>query len=426
MVFVIVITNLLSMLATTLYEVVVKMALKLDMVQAASLAVVVLFIGQKIKNKLAFLDRYCIPAPVIGGLIFAIITLILKVSNILIFDMDITLQKLFMTVFFTTIGLTASLKLLKKGGKGVLIFLGISIILCVFQDIIGVTLAKTFGLNPLIGLSTASVPMVGGHGTAGAFGPIFEKAGAFGSNTVALASATFGLVIGSIIGGPIGKRLIEKNNLSYPMKTINSTTYDQIVATKENNEKPLNYNNFMSAAAQILLAMGLGTIISILLEKTGMTFPSYIGAMFAAAILRNISDSTNAFKVHLDEVGVLGGISLSLFLSMALMGLKLWQLSALALPLIVMLLSQTILTGLFCYFITFNAMGRDYDAAVMASGNCGFGMGATPNAMANMGAMTKKYGNSPKAFFIVPLVGSLFIDFCNAGVITTFMNILGK
>ncbi|MCB2307687.1 sodium/glutamate symporter [Clostridium estertheticum] len=401
------------------------MALKLDMVQAASLAVVVLFIGQQIKNKLAFLDRYCIPAPVIGGLIFAIITLILKMSNLLIFDMDITLQKLFMTVFFTTIGLTASLKLLKKGGKGVLIFLGISVILCVLQDITGVTLAKMFGLNPLIGLSTASVPMVGGHGTAGAFGPIFEKAGAIGATTVALASATFGLVMGSIIGGPIGKRLIEKNNLSYPMK-INSNAHDQLVENEEINENPLRHDNFMGAATQILLAMGLGTIISIVLEETGMTFPSYIGAMFAAAIIRNISDCTNAYKVHSEEVDIIGEVSLSLFLTMALMGLKLWQLSALALPLIVMLLAQTILTGLFCYFVTFNVMGRDYDAAVIVSGNCGFGMGATPNAMANMGAMTTKYGTSLKAFFIVPLVGSLFIDFCNAGVITTFMNFLSK
>ncbi|APC40936.1 sodium/glutamate symporter [Clostridium estertheticum] len=401
------------------------MALKLDMVQAASLAVVVLFIGQQIKNKLAFLDRYCIPAPVIGGLIFAIITLILKMSNLLIFDMDITLQKLFMTVFFTTIGLTASLKLLKKGGKGVLIFLGVSIILCILQDIAGVTLAKMFGLNPLIGLSTASVPMVGGHGTAGAFGPIFEKAGAIGATTVALASATFGLVMGSIIGGPIGKRLIEKNNLTYPMK-INSNAHDQLLENEEINEKPLRHDNFMGAATQILLSMGLGTIISIVLEKTGMTFPSYIGAMFAAAIIRNISDCTNSYKVHSEEVDIIGEVSLSLFLTMALMGLKLWQLSSLALPLIAMLLAQTILTGLFCYFVTFNVMGRDYDAAVIVSGNCGFGMGATPNAMANMGAMTTKYGASLKAFFIVPLVGSLFIDFCNAGVITTFMNFLSK
>jgi len=402
------------------------MAFKLDMVQAAALAVVVLFVGQRIKNKLVFLDRYCIPAPVIGGLIFAFITLALKLSNILIFDMDITLQKLFMTAFFTTIGFTASLKLLKKGGSGVFIFLGVSVVLCILQDITGVTLAKMFHLNPLIGLSTASVPMVGGHGTSGAFGPIFEKAGAVGATTVAMASATFGLIMGSIIGGPIGIRLIDKNNLSYPMKTINSDAAKEAAATKEETGKPLIHENFMGAASMILLAMGLGTIISMLLEKTGMTFPPYIGAMFAAAILRNISDSTNSFKIHLDEIDIIGGISLSLFLSMALMGLKLWQLADLALPLIVMLLAQTVLMGCYAYFVTFNLMGRDYDAAVICAGNCGFGMGATPNAMANMGAMTDKYGIAPRAFFIVPLVGSLFIDFCNAGIITTFMNVFGK
>ncbi|MBU3188842.1 sodium/glutamate symporter [Clostridium bowmanii] len=402
------------------------MAFKLDMVQAAALAVVVLFIGQQIKNKLGFLDKYCIPAPVIGGLLFAVITLILKVSNVLVFDMDITLQKLFMTAFFTTIGFTASLKLLKKGGTGVFIFLGISVVLVILQDITGITLAKVFGLNPLIGLSTASVPMVGGHGTAGAFGPIFEKAGAAGATTVAMASATFGLIMGSIIGGPIGKRLIEKKNLSYPMKTINSDVANEAAATKEETRKQLNPENFMGAVSQILLAMGLGTVISMLLEKTGMTFPVYIGAMFAAAIIRNISDSTSSFKINLEEIDILGGISLSIFLSMALMGLKLWQLADLALPLIVMLLAQALLVGLFAYFVTFNLMGRDYDAAVMASGNCGFGMGATPNAMANMEALTIKYGIAPKAFFIVPLVGSLFIDFCNAGIITTFMNVFGK
>jgi ESS family glutamate:Na+ symporter len=402
------------------------MAFKLDMVQAAALAVVVLFIGQKIKNKMFFLDKYCIPAPVIGGLIFAIITLILKVSNILIFDMDTTLQKLFMTAFFTTIGFTASLKLLKKGGKGVFIFLGLSVVLVILQDITGVTLAKMFGLNPLIGLATASTPMVGGHGTAGAFGPIFEKAGAVGATTVAMASATFGLIMGSVIGGPIGKRLIEKNNLSYPMKTINSESYEEAAIAEEDNAKKLIPENIMAATSQILIAMGIGTIISFLLEKTGMTFPPYIGAMFAAAILRNISDSTNTYKVYSEEINVIGGISLSLFLSMALMGLKLWQLADLALPLIVMLLAQMILMGIFAYFITFYVMGSDYDASVMASGSCGFGMGATPNAMANMGAMTAKYGIAPSAFFIVPLVGSLFIDFCNAGIITTFMNVFGK
>ncbi|MEK6266818.1 MAG: sodium/glutamate symporter [Clostridium sp.] len=399
------------------------MILKLDMVQAAALAVVVLFIGQLIKRKLSVLDKYCIPAPVIGGVLFAIMTLILKQTNLLVFEMDVTLQKFFMTAFFTTIGFTASFTLLKKGGKQVFIFLGIAVLLVICQDITGVIFAKIFGLNPLIGLSTGSVPMVGGHGTAGAFGPVFEKAGAVGANTVAMASATFGLIMGSMLGGPIAKKLIDKHNLAPSMKTVKSTA--EVAATKDNDSKKLVPENFMHATTQLFIAMGIGTIISYFLEKTGVTFPAYIGAMFAAAIIRNLSDSTKIYKIYADEIDIIGNVSLAIFLSMALMGLKLWQLADLALPLIVMLAAQAVIIALFAYFITFNVMGRDYEAAVMSGGTCGFGMGATPNAMANMEALTKNYGIAPRAFFIVPLVGSLFIDFFNAGIITTFMNFFG-
>lgn len=404
------------------------MIIKLDMVQTAALAVIVLFVGQKIKNKVPSFEKYCIPSPVIGGLIFAFITLALKVSNVLSLNMDITLQKLCMTAFFTTIGFTAGFKLLKNGGKAVFVFLAINIILCVLQNILGVSLAKMFGLHPLLGLATGSTPLVGGLGTAGAFAPLFEKAGAVGANTVAIASATFGLVFGSIIGGPLAKRLIEKNHLKTPMDTVTSKdtitamVHEEIAAAKENTGKQLIPDNFMNAVAQILLAMGIGTIISILLEKTGMTFPVYIGAMFAAAIIRNISDATNAYKFYGEEIDILGDISLALFLAMALMGLKLWQLASLALPLIIMLLAQSILIMIFAYYICYNIMGRDYEATVISSGEIGFGLGATANAMANMGALTEKYGSAPKAFFIVPLVGSLFIDFFNAGIITAFMN----
>ena len=398
------------------------MILKLDMVQTAAIGVIVLFIGQFIKNKAQFLEKYCIPSPVIGGLLFAIMTLIFKQTGILTLEMDATLQKLFMTVFFTTIGFTASFRLLKKGGIQVFIFLAISVTLVILQDTTGVLLAKVFNLNPLIGLSTASVPMVGGHGTAGAFGPVFEKAGAVGATTVAIASATFGLIMGSMIGGPIAKRLIDKNNLLEKKKASAELAYEEVAATEAVSVKELVPNNFMNATAQIFLAMGIGTIISALLQKTGMTFPPYIGAMFAAAILRNISDATNVFKIYGEEIDILGNISLSLFLAMALMALQLWQLADLALPLVVMLFAQTILMALFAYFVTFNLMGRDYEAAVIASANCGFGMGATPNAMANMEAIVTKFGPAPKAFFIVPLVGSLFIDFFNAGIITIFMN----
>jgi glutamate:Na+ symporter, ESS family len=397
------------------------MTLKLDMVQTAALAVVVLLIGQQIKNKVTVLDKYCIPSPVVGGLLFAIIALFLRTSGVLMFEMTTTLQTLFMTAFFTTVGFTASFKLLKKGGIQVVFFLIAAVILVIFQDIVGVTLAKVFGLNPLIGLATGSVPMTGGHGTSGAFGPELVKAGAEGATTVALASATFGLVMGSMIGGPLAKRLIEKYNLK-PGTSSKGSGVQEAAATTETAGKLLNNDDMLLGAIQILIAMGAGTIISSLLQKTGMTFPAYIGGMFAAAIMRNLSDSTPLFKLREQEIDAIGNISLSIFLSMALMTLKLWELAALAVPMVVMLLAQTILMLFFAYFVTFRLMGKDYDAAVMASGHCGFGMGATPNAMANMDATSKKYGPAPRAFFIIPIVGSLFIDFFNAGIITAFIN----
>lgn len=393
------------------------MVLKFDMYQTIALAVVVLLLGQALKRKINFLEKYCIPAPVVGGLIFAILALVLRQYGILTFEMDETLKNVFMTTFFTTIGFTASFKLLKKGGIKVVTFLAVATLLVVLQNILGVGLAKFFGLNPLIGLSTGSVPMTGGHGTSGAFAPLFEEAGAVGATTVAMASATFGLIMGSMIGGPIAKRLIEKNSLT------NKNGNGEILFSLDKEEtKELIPENFMSASVQIILAMGIGTVISILLQKTGLTFPSYIGAMFAAAIMRNISDSTDLFDIHLEEIDIIGNISLSIFLSMALMTLKLWELADLAGPLIVMLLGQTVLMALFAYYVTFNIMGRDYEAAVITSGHCGFGMGATPNAIANMETLVEKYGAAPVAFFILPLVGSLFIDFFNAGIITAFMN----
>jgi len=393
------------------------LTLKLDMLQTLALAVVVLLLGQGLKKKVAFLEKYCIPAPVVGGLIFALLALVLKQTGVLVFQMDETLKNVLMTAFFTTVGFTASFKLLKKGGIKVFIFLGAATVLVVLQNILGVSLAKVFGLHPLIGLSTGSVPMTGGHGTSGAFAPLFEEAGAVGATTVAMASATFGLIMGSMIGGPIAKKLIEKHSL-----TSNSKNADKALSINKDEAKKLIPENFMSAAVQIILAMGIGTVISTILQKTGMTFPSYIGAMFAAAIMRNISDSTSLFEVRMEEIDIMGNIALSIFLSMALMTLKLWELADLAGPLVVMLLSQTVLMAIFAYFITFNLMGRDYEAAVITGGHCGFGMGATPNAIANMETLAEKYGAAPVAFFILPLVGSLFIDFFNAGVITAFMN----
>lgn len=403
------------------------MILALDMVQSIAVAVLVLLLGEYLVRKINFLEKYCIPAPVVGGIIFALLALVLHSTGTLDFEIDGTLRVLAMTAFFTSVGFSASFKLLKKGGLKVFLFLGVAIVMVTLQNVLGVALAKVFNLNPLIGLATGSIPMTGGHGTSAAFGPVLEAAGATGANAVAVAAATFGLIAGSMIGGPIGKRLIEKNNLVEKRKALASSGKATVeIDELEEKERPLVASRFSSAAFQILLAMGAGTIISALLEKTGMTFPPYIGAMFAAAIIRNISDGTHAYEVPKIEIDIIGGVSLSLFLSMALMALKLWELAELAIPMIVMLLAQTLLMGAFAYFATYNIMGRDYDAAVLAGGHCGFGLGATPNAIANMNSIAKRFGPSPEAFFILPLIGSLFIDFFNAGIITFFVNFLTK
>lgn len=392
------------------------MKLEFNMIQFAALSVLILYLGQYIKKRVKFLDKYCIPAPVIGGIIFAILTLILKSNQILEISFDTTLQDFFMIVFFTTVGYTASLKTLKSSGKDAILFLIIAIILVFCQDLVGVFLAKVFHLNPLIGLSTGSVPMTGGHGTAGSIAPYFEELGASGATTVAMAAATFGLVAGSALGGPLASRLIRKYDLKIDSPSDSS-------ALEENNIPPVTANSLLSAVCCILLAMGLGSILSMALKETGLIFPPYIGAMLAAAILRNVIDGTQILNLKLYEIDIFGNVSLSLFLSMALMGLKLWELAALAKPLIVMLVAQTVLMASFAYFITFNVMGRDYDAAVMAAGHCGFGMGATANAIANMEVVSNKHGFSYKAFFILPLIGSLFIDFINVSVVYFFTSL---
>lgn len=397
------------------------MEVKFDIFQTMALATLVFYMGQYLKNKISVLSKYCIPAPVIGGLIFSIVVLIFKIANIATISLDTTLQGVFMTAFFTSVGFTASLKILKKGGISVIIFLLVATILIFCQDILGISLAKFFHLNPLIGLCTASIPMVGGHGTAGSFGPLLEQMGISGATTISFAAATFGLVMGSLIGGIVAKNLIERKSLKTPK--LSNNKFILVSDFHEDNKAILCNIKIMKGVSLIFIAMGLGSIISILIQNIGLTFPSYIGAMLAAAIIRNIYDFKN-INIEEKEIEVIGGISLSFFLSMALMSLKLWELFDLAIPMIVMLIGQTILMGLFAYFITFNIMGKDYDAAVFASANCGFGMGATPNAVANMDALTNKFGFAKTPYITVPIVGCLFIDFVNSAIITLFINII--
>ncbi|WP_448820087.1 sodium/glutamate symporter [Cetobacterium sp.] len=389
-----------------------------NMAETLAIAVCLLLIGRWIKGKVYFFEKFFIPAPVIGGVIFSIISLIGYNMQLFVFDFDGSLKNLLMVAFFTTIGFLASLKMLKKGGLQVFTFLLVAVILVVIQNVVGVSLAKVFNLNPLIGIAAGSVPLTGGHGTSGAFGPVLEAAGATGAMSVAIASATFGLVAGCLIGGPVGKRLMAKHNLDSPR---------EIEMFLDGNENPsdtkilLNEDLLFRAIVYIVLAMGIGGFITPLAKNLGIVLPIYIGPMIVAAIIRNIADETK-IEIPLNAINVVGNIALQLFLAMALMSMRLWELAALAVPLVAILLVQKVVMALYAYFITFRVMGKDYDAAVMVVGHCGFGMGATPNAMANMESFTAANGPSPTAFFALPLVGSLFIDFVNASIITVFIN----
>ena len=388
------------------------MEIQIDMYQTLAVSVLVLILGQFLKKRINFLEKFCIPAPVIGGLLFAVLTCVCYSLGIAEFTFDDTLREVCMVFFFTSVGFQANLKVLKSGGKSLFIFLGLVVVLIVFQNFLALGVSKLLHLDPLVGLCTGSIPMVGGHGTAGAFGPVLEDFDVKGATTICTAAATFGLIAGSLIGGPIGKRLIDRKKL-----LDTAVAEDDSILVEDEKKHERHTNMYAAAVFQLIIAVGIGTIISELLTKTGLTFPIYIGAMIAAAVIRNIGEYSGKFDIYMGEINNLGGICLSLFLGMAMITLKLWQLAELALPLIILLSAQLILMILFTYFVVFNVMGRDYDAAVLSAGTCGFGMGATPNAMANMQAICDRYVPSVKAYLIIPLIGSLFADFLNLSLI---------
>ena len=388
------------------------MEIQIDMYQTLAVSVLVLILGQFLKKRINFLEKFCIPAPVIGGLLFAVLTCVCYSLGIAEFTFDDTLREVCMVFFFTSVGFQANLKVLKSGGKSLFIFLGLVVVLIVSQNFLALGVSKLLHLDPLVGLCTGSIPMVGGHGTAGAFGPVLEDFDVKGATTICTAAATFGLIAGSLIGGPIGKRLIDRKKL-----LDTAVAEDDSILVEDEKKHERHTNMYAAAVFQLIIAVGIGTIISELLTKTGLTFPIYIGAMIAAAVIRNIGEYSGKFDIYMGEINNLGGICLSLFLGMAMITLKLWQLAELALPLIILLSAQLILMMLFTYFVVFNVMGRDYDAAVLAAGTCGFGMGATPNAMANMQAICDRYVPSVKAYLIIPLIGSLFADFLNLSLI---------
>ena len=394
------------------------MAIQLNLYHAVAVAAVLYGLGGWLIGKIRFFETYCIPAPLVGGLCFALLNAALYAAGLPYIAFGSTLQTVFMNMFFTTVGFTVSLPLLVKGGKAVLLCLALASVLTLAQNALGAGAMLVMGQDPRLGLAVGSVSLIGGPGTAAAFGPDLEAAGCVGGSVVGLAAATFGLVMGSIMGGPTARRLI----VTHDLKGLGSKEGDA-----EEGEASFETagTKFVKALMLVLFCVGTGSWVSTVLQTvTGMTFPGYIGAMLVAVVVRNVMDGCRmAFPG--EEIETVGSMSLSIFLAMAMMGLKLWELVGLAVPMVVALGLQMVLMFLFCYFLVYRVMGRNYDAAVMTAGFIGFAMGATSNAMANMQAVTKKYGPSPTAYFAIPMVGGMFIDFVNAVVIAVMIPLLG-
>ena len=403
----------------------------LNMYQTAAIAMMLFVLGRFLTNRVEFLRKCCIPAPVVGGRIFAIVHLCLYMGGIVEFTFDSNVKDFFMTLFFTSVGYTACFRLLKKGGKKVITFLLVAIVMVCLQNVLSSILAGVFGWDLRLGLCTGSIPMVGGHGTAGSYGPLMEDMGIESANVIAIAAATYGLVAGSLMGGPTARGIINKYNLKSTESETGVELNDMSEADREKAER-VDVDSFTNAAILLIVAAGLGTLLTAALNGIqinignfhfSFTFPTYIGAMLIAAVIRNFCDAKHIVMPS-RALDLWGNVSLSIFLAIALMSVALWQLASVAVAMIAMLAAQTILMYFYARFVVYNIMGRDYEAAVMTAAFCGFGMGATPNAMANMQAVTKRYGPAPQAYFVVPLVGSLFIDFFNGLIITGFLNIL--
>ncbi len=396
--------------------------LQLDLLQTLALAALVYFAGIQLRRRMAVLDRLNIPSAVVGGLLFTLLVLVLRQLGVTL-ELNTALQSTLSVAFFTSIGMGASLALLRAGGIQVLIFLLFATVFCLVQNLVGMGIATGFDQNPLLGVMAGSVTLVGGPATGMAFAPIFEQAGLRGAGPLALTSATAGIVCGGLVGGPAGTWLIRRYGLRSATRSTAELSAElesgaeTLVVEVEQEDSGLIRNLVVLA-----LAMGLGSIVSGYIESLGVTLPAYIGAMLVASGLRNLDDRTGWFRIDQRAMEFVGNLALNIFLVVALMNLKLWELAHLALPLTVILIVQVFIVLLFAVTASFRLMGRDYDSAVMASGFVGFVLGTTANAVANMRALVARFGPAPRAFLVVPLVGAFFIDFTNAIIITLFVN----
>lgn len=397
--------------------------IELDAITTLCLACVLYLIGQSIINHVSILRRICIPAPVIGGLLFSILVAILDSLHIVKIKLDASfIQDFFMLAFFTTIGLGASLKLFKIGGKVMLLYFMFCGIMAICQNIIGVSLAKILNIQPLLGLTAGSMSMEGGHGNAAAYGKTIQDMGIDSAVTAALAAATLGLVFGGLIGGPVVKYIIKRYNLTPEHRDESYKNYGEVEYNQSLHNKFKPTQIFFIQFTILVFCMALGTYIGdTFTHMTGVNIPMYVGSMFVAVIIRNVSEFAGLNIVDLKINDQIGDISLGIFLSLALMSIQLTEIYSLAIPLIIIVLIQVVFMVLFSIFVLFRGLGKDYDAAVMVGGFIGHGLGATPNAMANLDVITKKYGSSPKAYLVVPIVGAFLIDLIGVIIVMSFI-----
>ena len=383
--------------------------LKLDLISTTALAVIVLLAGVKIRENVRFFERFCIPAPVIGGFGVSLLVLFLREAGLATVSFDTTLQSPFMVAFFTTVGIGGSLRLLRSGGSVLLIYLAICWGVALFQNTFGPALASLFGLDPVLGVMAGAVSLLGGHGAAAAFGPMAEQLGSKGATAVALAAATYGLIAGSRLGGPFATWLIRRHKVEI---AVDADCPSNVAAQSVEAESAVNSHALVGSMGLVLALMTMGIYVAAPFQKYwNFVLPAYVGAMFAAIVFRNLNDSFQLVKLNRQAIDMIADVSLGVFLTMAMMNLKVWELYSLALPLIGVLVLQTVALLMISAFIVFRLLGKNYDAAVMCSGLMGHGMGATPNAVANMSAVCQRFGlTSYKAFLIVPLCGAVLVD----------------
>lgn len=406
--------------------------LSLDMFQTAGVGVIALVLGMFFTRTVPFLKRFCIPAPVSGGILISLLTLACYSLLGVEFFFDGTIKDICMMLFFTSVGFQSNMKALKQGGRSLIVMILLVAVLIVIQNLLSVGIAKGMDLDPLVGMAAGSIPMCGGHGTAGGFSPVLESMGLKGASSITMACATFGLVAGSMIGGPLSESLIRRRHLAEESSSqdvltgLEATEASPSSKEERSQSHESSFRDYTKAVYLLVIAMAAGMCLSRLLALTGITFPTYFGSLIAACLIRNVTEAYSGVKdvLCMEKIISLGDICLSLFLGMAMSSLKLWELASLMLPLCVILLAQVAFMAVFVYFVAFRALGKDYDAAVLVSGLCGFGLGATPNAMANMSAVCFKYRHAVNPFIIVPIIGAMFVDIINTTVITVFLNIL--